>query len=63
VGSGEGLYLAGDEAEAGNATRVLGLITRAQSYRFSERCSRRLHSYRTITTEGRDSDVVMFGRG
>lgn len=46
-----------------NAPRVLGLLTMALSYRFSERWSTRLYWYRTITTDGRDSDVVLLGLG
>ena len=42
---------------------MLGLITMALSYRFSARWSTRLYWYRTITTDGRDSDVVLLGLG
>jgi hypothetical protein len=61
VGSGEGFYLARDEAAADDATPVLGLITMVLSYRFNERWSTRLYGYRTIITDGRDSDVVLWG--
>jgi hypothetical protein len=63
VGLGGGFYLARDEDESDNETRVLGLITMALSYRFSEHWGTRLYWYRTITTDGRDSDVVMLGLG
>jgi hypothetical protein len=63
VGLGGGFYLARDEEAADTATRMLGLITMALSYRFSARWSTRLYWDRTITTDGRDSDVVLLGLG
>ncbi len=63
VSSGGGFYLARDEDETDHETRVLGLITMALSYRFSGRRSTRRYWYRTITTDGRDSDVLLLGLG
>jgi Outer membrane protein beta-barrel domain len=63
VGLGVGPYLAHDDDDRGGTTTVLGLLTMTASYRFSERWLVRYYWYRTLTTDGRDTDVMLLGLG
>jgi hypothetical protein len=44
-------------------TQVLGLLTMTATYRFETGFRLRAYWYRTLTTNGRDTDVVMGGLG
>ena len=44
-------------------TEVLGLLTMTATYRFEMGLRLRAYWYRTLTTNGRDTDVVMGGLG
>ena len=44
-------------------TQVLGLLTMTATYRFEAGFRLRAYWYRTLTTNGRDTDVVMLGLG
>jgi hypothetical protein len=68
VGLGFGPYFAHDEGdegqvESGSRTAVLGLFSMTAGYRFSSRWDARGYWYRTLTTNGRDTDVIVFGLG
>ena len=63
VGIGGGFYFARDQDERGERTKGLGLLTMAVAYRFTEHVATRLHWYRTLTSNGRDTDVVLLGLG
>lgn len=63
IGLGGGLYLARDEDLRGQRTEALGLLSMSAAWRFGERIATRLYWYRTLTTNGRDTDVVMLGLG
>ena len=73
VGVAGGFYFAHDRDYASPATQVLGLITtRTQllglltmtaTYRMQAGLRLRAYWYRTLTTNGRDTDVVMLGVG
>jgi hypothetical protein len=56
-----GFYFARDQDEIGERTEVLGLLTMAIRYRFADVWGARLYWYRTLTTNGRDTDVVNLG--
>jgi len=61
VGVGGGFYFARDQDQRGARTEGLGLLTMAAAYRFTEHVATRLHWYRTLTINGRDTDVVLLG--
>jgi hypothetical protein len=61
VGLGLGPYFTRDQDETGNQTRVLGLLTMGAAWRWSGRWGTRAYWYRTVTTDGRDTDIVMLG--
>lgn len=61
LGLGVGPYLAWDENEA-NA-RALGLLTMSLSYNFSPQWHGRASWYRTVTTNSRDTDIIVLGIG
>jgi len=61
VGVGGGFYFARDQDQRGTRTEALGLLTMAVAYRFSEHVATRLHWYRTLTINGRDTDVALLG--
>jgi hypothetical protein len=61
VGLGLGPYVARDDDETGQKTRVLGLLTMGAAWRWSDRWSTRAYWYRTVTTDGRDTDIVLLG--
>ena len=61
VGVAGGLYYARDQDMRGSRTEGLGLLTMAVNYRFTEHIGTRLHWYRTLTANGRDTDVAMLG--
>ena len=44
-------------------TQVLGLLTMTATYRFEVGFRVRAYWYRTLTTNSRDTDVVMLGLG
>lgn len=44
-------------------TQVLGLLTMTATYRMESGFRLRAYWYRTLTTNGRDTDVVMLGLG
>jgi hypothetical protein len=63
IGLGLGPYVARDEDATGQQTRVLGLLTMTAAWRWSERWRTRAFWYRTVTTDGRDTDIVLLGMG
>jgi hypothetical protein len=74
VGVAGGFYFAHDEDYKGpptevlgglvtTRTQVLGLLTMTATYRFEAGFRLRAYWYRTLTTNGRDTDVVMGGIG
>ena len=63
VGVAGGFYLANDRDEIGSRTRVLGLMSMTMTYHWSSRWHTRLYWDRTLTTDGRDTDVVLLGLG
>jgi len=63
LGLGFGPYLAHDADEQGSRTLFLGFFTMELGYRWTRRWSTRFYWYRTVTTNGRDSDVLMVGLG
>jgi len=74
VGVAGGFYFARDEDYKGpptqvlgglvtTRTQVLGLLTMTATYRFEAGFRLRAYWYRTLTTNGRDTDVVMLGLG
>jgi len=63
VGLGLGPYFAQDKDEAGQQTHVLGLLSMLGVWRWNERWATRGYWYRTVTTNGRDTDVFLFGMG
>ena len=60
---GVGPYLAHDADDNGSRILFLGFFTMELGYRWSQRWGTRLYWYRTVTTNGRDSDVLMLGMG
>jgi hypothetical protein len=50
-------------ALAGTHSQVLGLLTMTATYRAEAGFRVRAYWYRTLTTNGRDTDVVMLGLG
>lgn len=73
VGVAGGFYFARDRDYAGpptdllgivtTRTEVLGLLTMTATYRFDIGLRVRAYWYRTLTTNGRDTDVAMLGLG
>ena len=63
VGVAGGFYFARDQDMAGARTEVLGLLTMTATYRFTAGFRARAYWYRTLTTNGRDTDVAMLGLG
>ncbi len=63
VGLGLGPYVTQDHNETGQSTRVLGLLTMVAGWRWNESWSTRGYWYRTVTTNGRDTDVMLIGMG
>jgi hypothetical protein len=63
VGIGLGPYFAHDDDESGSQNSVLGLLTMTVTWRWSEHWLSRYYWYRTVTTDGRDTDVMMLGLG
>ncbi len=63
VGIAGGFYLAYDEDEIGSRTHTLGLLSMTISYRLSGDLGAGLYWDRTLTTDGRDTDVVLLGLG
>lgn len=63
IGLGLGPYFAQDKDEAGQQTRVLGLLTMFATWHWNESWSTRGYWYRTVTDNGRDTDVFLIGMG
>ena len=63
VGVAAGLYYARDEDEGGHRTKGLGILTMTATWNWSRVLKTRLYWYRTLTTNGRDTDVAMLGLG
>jgi len=63
VGLGGGFYLARDQDEQGQHLKLLGIITMTISYRLGEHWRTRAYWYRTVTVNGRDTDVALLGLG
>ena len=63
VGVAAGLYYARDEDEAGQRTKGLGILTMTATWHLSKVVKLRAYWYRTLTTNGRDTDVAMWGLG
>jgi hypothetical protein len=61
VGLGLGPYVTRESDQSGSDTRVLGLLTMGATWRWSERWATRAYWYRTVTDNGRDTDVVTVG--
>lgn len=61
VGLGGGFYLARDQDEVGKRLKLLGIITMTLGYRFDEHWGTRAYWYRTVTINGRDTDVALLG--
>jgi hypothetical protein len=63
VGVAGGFYLAHDDDERGERTQTLGLLSMTATYHWSHLWSTRAYWDRTLTTNGRDTDVVLLGLG
>lgn len=63
VGVAGGFYFARDADQRGSRTEVLGLLTMSATWWWSQLWSTRLYWDRTLTVNGRDTDVVMLGLG
>jgi hypothetical protein len=63
VGVAGGFYFARDQDLRGARTEVLGLLTMTATYRVTNGWRVRAYWYRTLTTNGRDTDVAMLGLG
>ena len=63
VGLGGGFYLARDQDEIGQRNKLLGIITMTMSYCFTEHWRTRAYWFRTVTVNGRDTDVALLGLG
>ncbi|WP_416048758.1 hypothetical protein [Cupriavidus basilensis] len=63
LGIGLGPYVARDRDEGGGITHTLGLFTMSASYRISRSWTSRFSWHRTVTTNSRDSDVMVLGLG
>ena len=63
VGLGFGPYMTHDDNETGSQNRILGLLTMKLGCRFAGRWSGDAYWYRTVTTNGRDTDVLLVGLG
>ncbi len=61
VGLGLGPYFAHDPEATGKQTQALGLLTIGAWWRWSDAWATRAYWYRTVTPDGRDTDVVMLG--
>jgi len=62
-GLGAGPYVARDDNEVSASTRTLGLLTMSLSYEFSRQWHGRASWYRTVTTNSRDTDIILLGIG
>lgn len=63
LGIGFGPYFARDHDDGGGVTRTLGLFTMSASYRLSPSWTTRFSWHRTVTTNSRDTDVMVLGLG
>jgi hypothetical protein len=63
VGVAGGFYLARDDDLRGERTRLLGLLSMTMTYHLSNIWSLRAYWNRTLTTNGRDTDVALLGLG
>ena len=63
LGLGLGPYFARDEDATDQDTRVLGLLTMSASYRIYRSWNVRASWYRTLTTNSRDTDIIVLGVG
>jgi hypothetical protein len=63
IGLGLGPYVTQDLDETGQETRVLGLLTMVAKWRITDLWSIHGYWYRTVTTNGRDTDVMLIGMG
>jgi hypothetical protein len=63
IGLGLGPYFTRDEELAGSENKTLGLLTMTGSYRWNDTWSLRGYWNRTVTDNGRDSDVILLGLG
>ncbi len=63
VGLGAGPYVAQDTNEGEVSTRTLGLLAMSISYEFTRRWRARGSWYRTVTTNSRDTDIIVLGIG
>lgn len=63
IGIGLGPYVARDEDEEGSTTRMLALLTMTASYQLSAHWSGRLSWCRAVTTNSRDTDIIVAGVG
>ena len=63
VGVAGGFYFARDQDQVGSRTQVLGLLAMTATYRWTGGFRMRAYWYRTLTINGRDTDVAMLGLG
>lgn len=63
VGIAGGFYFAHDQDDIGSRTQVLGLLAMTATYRWTNGYRLRAYWYRTLTINGRDTDVAMLGLG
>lgn len=63
VGVAGGFYFARDQDQRGSRTQALGLLTMSANCWWSRTWSTRVYWDRTLTVNGRDTDVVMLGLG
>ena len=63
VGVAGGFYLAHDDDLRGERTQLLGLLSMTMTYHLSNIWSLRAYWDRTLTTNGRDTDVALLGLG